>query len=88
MGSGLIPAEVIQYVDLVLGLCYQRNLVKLLAALPCQLCLGVSALTSLSLLAHLLRGNGTRVCLPAYPLPAVCPQVDHLSSLGSHFLIS
>lgn len=43
MGSGLIPAEVIQYVDLVLGLCYQRNLVKPLAALPYQLCLGCQA---------------------------------------------
>lgn len=53
MDSGLIPAEVIQYVDLVLGLCYQRNLVKLLAALPYQLCLVVSALTSPSLLIHL-----------------------------------
>lgn len=24
VGSGLIPGEVTQYVDLVLGLCYQR----------------------------------------------------------------
>lgn len=33
VGSGLIPAAVIQYVDLVLGLCFQRNVAQLLAAL-------------------------------------------------------
>lgn len=88
VGSGLIPSEVTQYVGSVLGLCYWRSLVQILAALLTS-CLRVSALTYLSRLAHLLRGSGTMVALvPVCPSSAVCPQVDPIFSLGSAFLVS
>lgn len=84
-GVRVDSSEVTQYVSSVLGLCCQRNLVCVLAVMLTSYVLGHQP--SLSLLAHLLRGNGAVVApVPAYLLPAVCPQVCCIFSLGSSLL--